>query len=315
MIAAIINSFGNHKVFELADIPIPKVEENQVLVRICAASINPVDFKSRRGFHKYILGYKFPIVLGYDMAGEVVETGSMVTQFKPGDRVHGRSNKKYGGTYAQFCTTGQATLCHIPPGIGFNEAAAVPLAAQTALQALRNLGKIKMGDKILITGATGGVGHFAVQLAKHFGAKVYAVSSPRHKEYIQQIDPYRVIDYTRDDYRKIKEKFDIVLDAAGKESFMTCGHLIKRGGVFISLLPRPKILLHKLVSFFVQKKVKTFLMKSNHYDLDFVNTLIGQGAVKVKIDRTFKLQDIANAHEYAEKGHTEGKIVIEVEHG
>ena len=289
MKAAIINKFGKPNVFEIAELSVPQVNDDQILVKIYASSINPMDYKSRQGNHKYILGSKFPVILGYDMAGIVIKTGENTKRFKVGDKVHGRSDVKYGGTLAQFGVTSEHTLSHIPEILSFNEAAGIPLAALTALQALRDKGKIKTGDNVLITGATGGVGHFAVQLVKYFDAKCFAVASSKHHEFITELAPDVFIDYTTNDFKNLNEKFDIIFDAAGKESYLSCKHLLKRKGVYITSLPRPKLLIHKVISLFNAGYVKTLLMKSNHKDLDFVNSLVSKGIIKIKIDKVFRI--------------------------
>lgn len=315
MKAVTINQFGAPDVLQIEELPTPVPNKNQVLVKVYAASINPIDFKSRQGNHKYILGSNFPIVLGYDFAGEIIETGAHVKQFKVGDRVHGRSDVKYGGTYAQFALSSESVLTAIPSNMGYEEAAAIPLASLTALQALRDKANIKKGDKILLTGATGGVGHFALQIAKYYGAFVIAINSSRHIEYIKELEPDLFIDYNHEDFKNLKEKYDIVFDAAGKVSFLSCKHLVRKGATFITLLPRPKLLIHGIVSKLTGKKLKTFIMKSNSSDLQFMDKLIEEKHVKVKIDKIFSMDQISEAHTYAEQGHTEGKIVIKIDHG
>ena len=165
----------------------------------------------------------------------------------------------------------------------------------------------------MIIGAAGGVGHFALQIANYLGAETTAIASFRHEEFIMDMKPAKFIDYTKTDYKKLNERFSSILDAAGTESFLTVNHLLEENGIYISLLPRPKILLHKLISLFTHgKEVKTFLMKSDYKDLEFINTMINEGKLFPRIDRVFGLQEINKAHQYSEEGHTEGKIVINI---
>ena len=314
MKAAYINKYGSPDVFELGELKTPEVKPDQVLVKIFASSINPMDYKTRQGNHKYILGSHFPIVLGYDFAGIVYKAGSDVTRFKEGDKVHGRSDMKYGRTYAQYGVTSENTLTFFSKKLSFEEAATVPLAALTALQALRNKGGIKKGGKVLVTGASGGVGHFAVQMIKYYGAHCTAICSTPHIEYVKTLNPDEIIDYRTRDFHNLKDQFDIIFDAAGKSSYLKCKHMLKRNGVFITTLPRPKLLFHKFISLFNKGIVKTLIMKAVYQDMDFVNQLIDDGYIKVRIDKIFDLDNISEAHKYAELGHTEGKIVIKIVH-
>jgi len=315
MIAAAINRFGKPDVFEIKEMPIPIATGYEVLVKIFASSINPIDFKSRKGNHKYILGSHFPIILGYDMAGEVVKAGNKVTRFKKGDKVFGRSDQKYGRTYAQYGITSEKTLALMPKNATYEQAAAMPLAGLTSLQALRDKCEIKEGQKILINGATGGVGHFAVQLVKYFGGKSSAVCSSLHNGFIKSLNPDIIIDYTKEDFKNKNEKYDIIFDVAGKETYLTCRHLLYKNGIYCTTLPRPKILLHYFVSLFNNGRIKTLLMKARYMDLEYVAKLFDENILIPNIDKVFPLEEITKAHEYAEHGHTEGKIVISIKHG
>ncbi len=311
MKAAIINNFGSPDVFKIEELPEPVPASNEVLVEVKASSVNPVDWKSRKGHHRLILGAPFPIVLGYDLAGIVKKTGKNITRFKPGDRVYGRSDKKYGGAYAELAVTSEYTLAMMPKELNFEEAAAIPLACLTALQGLRDKAGLKKEDRVLIIGASGGVGHFALQCAKIFGANITAVASYRHEDYIKKLQPDFFIDYTKEDFRKSVCRYQCIFDAVGKESFLTVKHLLDKNGIYITLLPRPKILLHKFLSLFTEgKKVKTFLMKSNYRDLKWVNKHVENGNIIPRVDKVFRINEIAEAHRYSEKGHAGGKIIV-----
>ena len=313
MKAVVINNFGSPEVLQIKDINLPIIKNNEVLIQVKASSINPVDWKHRKGNHKLIKGSKFPIVLGYDAAGIVEEIGSKVTKFKKGDIVYARLSRNYGGAYAEFTATSEDTVALMPESLSFEEAAAIPLAAVTALQGLRDKGNIKKGDNVLIIGAASGVGHFAVQIAKFYEAKVTAICSLRHENMMNDLKPDKLIDYTKTDILQLTEKFDIIFDVVGKHSFKTLHHLLKPGGTYITTLPRPKVLVHKILSLFTQaKKTKTFLMKSKGSDLEFLNELVEQNKFKVFIDKVFPMQEISKAHEYSETGKVAGKIVISV---
>lgn len=313
MKAAIIDTFGDTNQFKIINMPDPVPGEKQVLVKIHAASVNPVDWKHRKGNHRLLLGSPFPIILGYDAAGVVVENGKEAHHFKPGDEVYFRSDKKYGGTYAEYVVTSESTLAIKPADISFEEAAAIPLASLTALQALRDKGDIKKTDKVLINGAAGGVGHFAIQLARELGGDVHAVSSYRHKSLMQELGFSDFIDYTKEDFKKSDRKYNIIFDAVGKENFLTCRHILTKPGVYITSLPRPKLLLHKIFALaYPGKKARALLMKSIGADLEYISKLIEEGRFKTHIDKVFSLEDIGKAHQYAEEGHTEGKIVVRI---
>lgn len=312
MKAAVINKYGNQDVFELMEVPNPEPKPHEVLIRVYASSVNPVDWKLRKGNWRFLLIAKFPVILGFDAAGEIVKTGSNVLNFKPGDQVYCRLDRKFGGGYAECAVTSEKTLSIIPENLLYEQAAALPLAGVSALQALRDKGKVSVGKKVLINGASGGVGHFAIQLAKILGGEVTAVASARHEKMMEQFHPHHWIDYTRENFLQSGKKYDIIFDVIGNKSFLKCISVLNPGGVYITSLPRPKLLLHKLVSLFISKKVKGFLMKSKGADLDMLSTLVKNGELKIMVDRVFNLSEIAEAHRYSETGKTEGKIVIKI---
>jgi len=311
MKAAIIKKFGSPDVFEIAEIPIPKPKKNQMLIRVFATSINPIDWKQRKGNHRFILGSPFPIVLGYDVCAEVVEVGSDIKKFKPRDIIFGVLNNKYGGALAEYALGTENCFAIAPRNIRFENAAAFPMVAMTALQALRDKAKIKPGMVILINGASGGVGHITLQMAKMMGAKVIAVASSRNQLFVESLQPDQFIDYTQQDILKIKEKVDVFFDISGIYSFRKCKHLLNSGGVYINTLPRPKILFHKILQIFTRgKKVKTLLMKHNGDDIHQIGQWISENKLRIELDEIFNLNNISAAHQYAETGHNKGKNVV-----
>lgn len=313
MRAAAIREYGDAGVFRLEDLPVPVPGDHQVLVRVHASSVNPVDWKMRRGDHRLYLRKKFPIVPGYDIAGVIVKTGASVDSFKSGDEVFARIDHVFGGAYAEYAVTGEDTLALKPDNISFHEASAVPLAGITALQALKDKGHTGKGMKVLIIGAAGGVGHFAVQLASLLGGEVTAVSSHRHEDFIKEMDPAYYIDYTKHDFKQMPDLYDIIFDVAGVESFLSCKNKLKKRGVYITTLPRPKLIIHKIFSWLTGgKRVKTLLMQSRGSDLEYLASLIAENRIKIKIDRIFPLEKIAEAHRYCEAYRTEGKVVIDI---
>ena len=313
MKAAVINSFGKPEVLEVIERPIPKIKSNQILVKAFAGCINPIDWKQRNGNHKFILGSPFPIVLGYDVSGIIDEVGKDVTKFKAGDKVCGVLNNRYGGAYAEYVVGEEKCFTLMKSNMDFTEAAIFPMVSLTVYQAFRDKLKLKRGQSILVNGAAGGVGHVAVQLANHFGAKVTAVTSESHYEFVQNFDPYEMIDYKKVNILKLDKKFDIFFDAVGVYSYLKTKHLLNKGGRYYTTLPRPKLIAHKIIALLSEGyKVKTSLMKYDADDLRQILEWVEKGILKVKIDKTFSLNDIAKAHKYAEEGRTEGKICIQI---
>ena len=312
MKAAIINQYGPPEVFQIADIPKPEIKPDEVHVKVMAAAVNPVDWKQRQGWHRWFLKAKFPVVLGYDIAGEVDKCGSQVEEFKPGDSVYGRLTRRFGGGYAEYAAASGLAIALKPEKLTWEEAAAVPLTAISALQSLRDKCKVGPGQEVLLIGAAGGLGHFVLQIAQAMGAKVTAVCSSRHKKMMDELAPSEVIDYQSTDFKAGNKKFDVVYDSAGKESYRTTRSIIKQGGTYLTTLPRLKLLVHKMLAFFARKKVKTFLMKSRGEDLDIISGMIEKGDIKIHIDSVFPLDKIIDAHRKAEEYHTEGKIIIKM---
>ncbi|MGC9373816.1 MAG: NAD(P)-dependent alcohol dehydrogenase [Bacteroidales bacterium] len=311
MKAAIIKQFGAPDVFEVTTIENPKIKNDQLLIKVIAVGINPIDWKQRKGNHKFILGSPFPIILGYDVCGEVVETGNEIKQFKKGDKVFGVLDNKYGGALAEFAVGHENCFAHKPENISDAEAAAFPMASLTALQALRDKAGLQKGQSVLILGASGGVGHMAIQIAKIMGAKVIAVASQASKTFVEQFHPDEFIDYQTEDIINVQQKVDIFFDVAGIYSFPRCKHLLNTGGVYINTLPRPKILIHKILQWFTNgKKVKTLLMKHHQKDLLQIKQWIEENKIMVKIDRSFSLDEISEAHNFAQQGHSKGKNVV-----
>src|SRR6056297_1228777 len=311
MKAAIINQFGVPDVFKVKAIEKPKIKNDQLLIKVKTVSINPIDWKQRKGNHKFILGSPFPIVLGYDICGEVVETGSEIKQFKKGDNVFGVLDNKYGGALAEFAVGHENCFALQPQNISDAEAAAFPMASLTALQALRDKAGLQKGQSVLILGASGGVGHMAIQVAKIKGAKVIAVSSESSKTFVEQFHPDEFIDYRSQDILSLKQKVDVFFDVAGIYSFPKCKHLLNPGGVYVNTLPRPKILIHKILQWFTNgKKAKTLLMKHHQKDLSQIKQWIEENKISVKIDRSFTLENISEAHAFAQQGHSKGKNVV-----
>jgi NADPH:quinone reductase-like Zn-dependent oxidoreductase len=322
--------YGPPDVVEVNDLDRPVPRDNEVLIKVRAASVNPLDWKTMTGgpyIVRLLLGLRKPKIkqLGVDVAGQVEAVGRNVTQFKPGDEVFGTCR----GAFAEYaCTCGSArimksALVMKPDNVTFEQAASAPVAALTALQGLRDKGRIQPGQKVLINGAAGGVGTFAVQIAKSFGMDVTGVCSMRNVDMVRSIGADRVIDYTQEDFTKGGQRYDLLFDNVGNHSLSACRRVLNPKGILImvgapndvpliSLLAR---LIGALVlSPFVSQKLVTFLARSNRADLTIVGELMATGKVTPVIDRRFSLSEVPEALRYLEEGHARGKVVITLEH-
>lgn len=314
MRAAVIARYGPPNVFEIRDVPQPEIGPGKVLVRVHAASVNPVDWRIRSGSLRFVLPTRLPLILGYDIGGVVAEVGPGVSEFKPGDEVFAYIDTFLrGGGYAEFASVSRRVLAPKPANLGFVEAAAVPLAATTALQALRDYGQIHSKSQVLVNGASGGVGTFAVQIAKMFGAEVTGVCGPNNVELVQQLGADRVVDYTKTDFTQESRQYDIVLDAVAKSSYTACRRVLKPNGHYISTLPSPKQFLRQGLTWLLGgQRSHTFFARPDGGDLRHLKDLIESGKVRPIIDRTFSLEEVAQAHELSQAGHARGKLVLQV---
>jgi 2-desacetyl-2-hydroxyethyl bacteriochlorophyllide A dehydrogenase len=313
MKAVFINQYGSTQVLQYGDIETPSINRDQLLVKVYASSVNPVDWKIRAGQLQFLTGYKFPMVLGFDVSGEVVAVGESVTRFQTGDKVYAYLDSLPGGAYAEYAVVSERVACFKPDNMSYEQAAAVPLAATTALQALRDLGQILPGHKVLINGASGGVGSFAVQIAKAFKAEVTAVCSTQNVALVQSLGGDRVIDYTVQDFTKDTSFYDIIFDAVGKESFSGCQNILKPNGVYVTTLPDPDSVVQSFLTFLLPgKKSKLVVAQSSGQDLAYLKELIEGGKIRSVIDRTYSLEELAVAHAESEQGHVVGKLAIAV---
>ncbi|GAX37681.1 NAD(P)-dependent alcohol dehydrogenase [Nodularia sp. NIES-3585] len=312
MKAVVIRRHGSAEVLQYEDVAQPQIKPNQLLVKVHASSVNPIDWKIRQGMLSLLTGNQFPLILGFDIAGEVVAVGSQVTGFQPGDAVYGSTNFP-GGAYAEFAAVPENLIASKPKNLTYEEAATVPLAALTALQALRDQGNIKSGQAVLINGAAGGVGMFAVQIAKALGTEVTGVCSTKNLEFVKSLGADRVIDYTQEDFTENSRQYDIIFDAVGKRSLSNCKRVLKPNGIYISTLPTPEVLIQSVLTAFLPgQKAKFVIERPNTQDLVYLKELIEAGKMRTVIDRTFALAEIAAAHSYSESERTVGKIAIVV---
>ncbi|WP_347791114.1 NAD(P)-dependent alcohol dehydrogenase [Solibacillus sp. CAU 1738] len=316
MRAAIYCSYGPPEVMELKDVEQPSImDDDRVLIRVHSASVNALDYLYRKGYLPTRLenGLIKPkkSILGIDVAGTIEAIGNNVHKFKVGDHVFGSCF----GSHAEYVTPRENTLSHIPKNVSFEEAAAIPCAAQTALQALRDVAQIKQGQRVLIYGASGGVGHFAVQLAKYFGTEVTAVCSTSNLQWVKDIGADYVLDYTKEDFENNGKKYDIILDAVGKRTFFRCLPSLTEAGVYITehlFYPKYHPIQLMVSSLISRKKAKIHLAKPNDKDLDFLSSLVEEEKIRPVIEKCFPLNQIVEAHRHVESGRTKGKIVINI---
>jgi NADPH:quinone reductase-like Zn-dependent oxidoreductase len=314
MRAIIINSYGSPEVLQKAMVAVPEVGANQLLVEVKAAGVNPIDWKIRKGNFKLLTGRRFPRILGTDIAGVVRETGKKVSGFKAGDEVMAMVNIMTGqGGYAEFAVTGEKYSCRKPANLSFIEAAAVPGSGVTALQVLRRKVVLERGQKLLINGASGGVGIYGIQISKILGAEVAAVCSGRNTALVRSLGADSVIDYTATDFTRQSHSYDVIFDAVGNLGFAGCRHVIKEGGTFITIVPDfKKIMLSLISSVLPGKKCRFVSALPNKDDLLWLKEKIEEERIRVVLDRTYALEQAGKAHEYMEKGHARGKVVLTV---
>jgi len=312
MKAAVIHQYGSTEVLQLEEIEQPKNKPNQLLVKIHASSVNPVDWKIRKGMWRFITGNKFPMILGFDLSGEVVEVGNQVKRFKPGDQIYANLGFS-GGAYAELAAVSEKFAALKPNNITYEQAAVVPGAALTALQALRDQGQLKAGQTVLINGASGGVGSFAVQIANVLGVEVTGVCSTKNLELVKSLGANSVIDYTQQDFTQDTARYDIIFDAVAKQSFSTCKNVLKLNGVYVTTLPNNDYFVMSVLTTLIPgKKAKLVFEKTNTQDLVYLKELIEVSKIRPVIDCTYPLREVAAAHAYSETEHAVGKIAIAV---
>lgn len=306
MKAAVYTKARLGKVLEMKDLEPPVPKDNEVLIRVRAASINPLDWRM-----------KSPRP-GVDVAGEVAAVGGTVTQFKPGDAVFGACK----GAFAEYACASEDKLVRKPESVSFDQAAAVPIAGLTALQGLRDKGHLQAGQRVLINGAAGGIGTFAVQLAKSFGAHVTGVCSTKNVELVRSLGADRVIDYTRDDFTQDGEGYDLLLDNVGNRELSAMKRVLRPNGkcVIAGAPKKTSAVFARLLKIFarsllLRQNFKFFIANINRDDLTTFGELVTAGKVTPVIDRRYPLSGMADAMAYAEEGHARAKVVITFEDG
>jgi len=316
--AAVYTRYGPPDVVEICDVEKPVPNDDEVLIQIRAASVNALDWRSVSGtplVARAAMGLGKPKFtrLGVDVAGVVEAVGRNITQFKPGDAVFGNAR----GAFAEYACAAESTLFMKPESMTFAQAACVPVAAFTALQGLRK-GKIRPGQKILINGAGGGVGTFAVQIAKSFGADVTGVSSTKNAELVRSIGADRFVDYTQEDFTQRAERYDLILDCHATHGLLACRRVLNPNGTYVAVgapfVRSSDVLLLAIkclaLSWFGGRKLGMLLARKNKEDLATLIDLVKDGKVTPVIDRRYRLSEIREALTYVQQGHARGKVII-----
>ncbi len=332
MKAFILDCYGRGKPLRFGDLPQPVLRDTEVLVEIHAAGVNPLDYKIRDGEFKLILPFKLPVALGSDLAGVVSEIGAKVTDFKPGDEVYARVNTQSIGTFAEYFAVDQADLALKPKTLSMEEAASVPLVALTAWQALFDRAQIKPGDKILVQAGSGGVGVFAIQLAKYAGATVATTAGAGSADLVRSLGADRVIDYRAEEFSSVLSDYDMVLNSQDAAALAKSFAILKPGGQVVSISGPPDTDFADAIgaSWMVKQVMRLLSLKARrqarqrgaHYSFLFMQAngpqlakiaeLIDAGTVRTVVDRVFPFAQTNEALAYVETGRTKGKVVIKI---
>jgi NADPH:quinone reductase-like Zn-dependent oxidoreductase len=320
MKAAIINRYGGSDRLTVRDVPDPGPPgSGQVLVRVRAAGVNPIDWKIRKGNMRLVMPARFPLTLGFDVAGEVVEIGPEVTRFEPGDAVFGVVDvDKHGGSYAETALAREGALAAMPPSLGFEEAAALPVAGLTALQGLRDHGELASGEKVVINGAAGGVGHLAVQVGAALGADVTGVTSRGNLDFVLDLGADEAIDYEEEEFTALDEAWDVIFDLVGNRTFSDCEEALSaNGGIYVSTVASARLFLSvaatTLGSLFRQsQRARLMMVRYRWEDLAVLARMVEQGKLRPVIQEVLPLEEASRAHDLSEGGHVRGKVVVKV---
>jgi len=332
MKAFIIERYGRRETGSIVEVPVPELQDDEVLIDIHAAAVNVLDIKIRRGEFKLILPHPMPLILGHDVAGEVVKVGADVRRFKPGDAVYARPDDARIGTFAEKIAVRERSLAHQPANLTMEEAASLPLVALTAWQALVETGKLKKGQKVFIQAGSGGVGTIAIQLARQIGAFVATTTSAANVDWVTSLGADLVLDYKTQDIEAALQDYDLVLHSQGSNALEKSLQILRRGGHLVSIsgpptpafavkqgLAWPFNYLLRLLSYGVRRKAKrlgityTFLfMHADGAQLQSLTSLIESGAIKPVVDRVYPFAETAEALAYVATGRAKGKVVINV---
>ena len=332
MKAFIVDRYGKKERGRIGEMPDPKLRENDVLVQVYAAGVNPLDSKIRSGEFKLILPYRLPLILGNDVAGVVIQLGRRVRRFKIGDQVYARPSQARIGSFAELIAMNEDDVAMMPKKLTMEEAASIPLAGLTAWQALIETANLKKGQRVLIHAGSGGVGTIAIQLAKHLGATVATTTSTGNLDFVKNLGADIAIDYKTTDFTKVLRDYDVVLNSLGTEILNKSLQVLKSGGKLISISgpPDPDFakdqgsswilrLVMYLLSYGIRKKAKRYhvsysflFMKADGDQLREITSLIDAGVIRPVVDRVFPFESTKEALAYVETGRSKGKVVVKV---
>ena len=332
MKAFVLESYGANRALQLAEVPEPQLRDDEVLVQVHAAGVNQLDSKIKDGQFKLILPYRLPLILGHDVAGVVVKAGPSVRQFKPGDEVYARTDDFRIGTFAEFVPVRESSLAPKPKGLTMEEAASIPLVGLTAWQALVETAKLSKGQRVFIQAGSGGVGTFAIQLARHLGATVATTTSAANFELVRSLGADVVIDYRTQDFEDVLHDYDVVLNSQDGKALGKSLRVLKGGAKLVSISgpPDPAFgrniaapafvrLVMRLLSSGIRRRARgrgidySFLfMRANGGQLREITRLIEAGAIRPVVDKVFAFESTNEALAYAEAGHAKGKVVIKI---
>jgi len=332
MKAAVIDRYGPNELVQIKDIAVPAIGSTDLLVRVRAASVNPLDVKTRDGALKMLLKYRFPLVLGNDLSGEVANVGAQVTRFKKGDEVYARLDKDRIGTFAEFAVVREGAAAFKPTNVTFEEAASLPLVSLTAWQALVEIGKLEANQRVLIHAGSGGVGSVAIQLAHHLGATVFTTVGQRNMELVKQLGADVAIDYRSARFEDVAKDCDVVLDSAGGDTLVRSFESVKAGGVVVSIGGTPSAAfarswgLNPIIVLVIramsrkataaarrhEARFEYLFMRADGAQLSEITRLVERGDIKPLVDKVFPLAQVRDALAYSESGRATGKVVIRV---
>jgi NADPH:quinone reductase-like Zn-dependent oxidoreductase len=307
MKAIVINAYGNEDVLDYVDVERPEPKADEILVKVHVTGVNPADWKIRDGMGERF-GFKLPLILGGDIAGTVEAVGDGVENFKKGDAVYGMTLSSLSGGYAEYAVTKADAIVLKPESINFEEAAAIPIGALTAWQAMFGLANLSSGQRILITGASGGVGSMAVQLAKAKGAFVIGTASGKNEKFVRELGTDEFVDYTRQPFEEVVKDVDVVFDTVGDDTLERAFQTLKKGGFLVSSVEAPSEEKARELSV---ESARVFC-KPSAQQLAEINRLIDEGKLKIHVETILPLTEVKKAHQLSQSGRTRGKIVLQV---
>jgi alcohol dehydrogenase len=332
MKAVLIDRYGGNDLVRVTDVAVPTMGPDDVLVQVHAASVNPLDIKTRDGSMKTLLKYRFPLVLGNDLSGVVSDVGAQVARFRKGDEIYARMNHERIGAFAEFAVVREGAAALKPANVTFEEAASLPLVALTAWQALVEIGKLRANQRVLIHAGSGGVGSVAIQLARHLGATVFTTVGKRNAELVKRLGANVAIDYRSERFEDVAKDCDVVLDSAGGDTLVRCFESVKPGGVVVSIGPTPSAAFARswglnpiiVLAISVMSRKATaaarrhkaryeyLFMRADGEQLREITRLVESGVIKPLVDKVFPLEQVRDALAYSESGRATGKVVIRV---